>query len=514
MPRVHDDAAATAAPVEPAVPGAAFVPHSAATPPVAAPEPAPPAATAFSTPPARRGQRKRSLSRSRKSRRRRAAAAPGPAATAPAPVPDAEPAGEASEAEYEVERVCGVRVARNGELWFEIKWKGWPESANSWEHALQLGCPAKVGLFFSALERARKRPSSGADGGHLAKRARVEGDGHDDCCFRCGRAGELLCCDTCERAVHCACATPRLRRMPGPDEPWRCFVCELPRYETARAELARAYAAAAAPSAPPGEADRAAAGMLLRYGVCETPYELGVERAGRVRGAVWTVFGRLMDTVKRRDLLDKLLEVGFTDFKVRCEGRYDVRLWPQGRSLTDARELDAERAEIESLLRDAPWLPMVRHALGGDCKLLVVGSIVAMPGSADQPAHSDGDHISKTHHRPPHCVNVFVPLDDFSVRNGATQFWPASHFRSNFDSRETCTPTPSAGHCVAMDYRVRHRGRKNTTARPRLMLYATYSRPSFEDQHNFSQRRYLATPALLPLPRSRGERGRAPGDGS
>jgi ectoine hydroxylase-related dioxygenase (phytanoyl-CoA dioxygenase family) len=73
------------------------------------------------------------------------------------------------------------------------------------------------------------------------------------------------------------------------------------------------------------------------------------------------------------------------------------------------------------LKEEATWLPLVRAILGEDCVRINTGVIVSLPGSANQMKHSDGDHLHDEKHLPPHCLNVFLPLVDFTAQNGPTE---------------------------------------------------------------------------------------------
>eukprot|EP00794_Sanderia_malayensis_P020094 gene20094-22064_t len=48
-------------------------------------------------------------------------------------------------------------------------------------------------------------------------------DCHSDFCSVCNNGGELLCCDSCYRSYHTACAYPPIRKAPKGD--WSCQVC-------------------------------------------------------------------------------------------------------------------------------------------------------------------------------------------------------------------------------------------------------------------------------------------------
>ncbi|XP_018111224.1 histone-lysine N-methyltransferase SUV39H2 isoform X2 [Xenopus laevis] len=51
---------------------------------------------------------------------------------------------------YEVEYLCDYRIEKGVEK-FLVKWKGWPESSNSWEPTRNLKCPTLLKQFYSDL---------------------------------------------------------------------------------------------------------------------------------------------------------------------------------------------------------------------------------------------------------------------------------------------------------------------------------------------------------------------------
>lgn len=118
-------------------------------------------------------------------------------------------------------------------------------------------------------------------------------------------------------------------------------------------------------------------------------------------------------------LQQKLQDRGFTEFKLRHAGRYDLVI----QSFKEDR--------FSFLHKDASWLPLVQELLGKDCKLVHTGVMLSLPGSLNQPWHSDGPHLDTKRHLPPHCVNVFVPLVDLCRENGPTEFTPTTHIKWN-----------------------------------------------------------------------------------
>lgn len=207
-------------------------------------------------------------------------------------------------------------------------------------------------------------------------------------------------------------------------------------------------------------------------------------------------FARYMHCVKQLDLQEKLLDTGFMQIKMRSAGRYDLQL----------PELQTD--DFAFLTRDAPWMPLVRAALGADAELTHLGCMLSFPGSATQPWHSDGPHMpshgDERFVAPPHAVNVFVPLIDLHAGSGPTEYVPGSH--RDFDRKAAVvTPSVLAGHALVFDYRLKHRGMANSGAAERPLLYLTYAKPFWLDVYNFDRKRYASLPEVA-MHASRAER--------
>ena len=177
--------------------------------------------------------------------------------------------------------------------------------------------------------------------------------------------------------------------------------------------------------------------------------------------------------------------------KMRHVGRYDLQL------------PELSTPAFSFLLHDAPWMPLVRAALGDDAALTHFGCMLSFPGSTNQPWHADGPHMpggDASFAAPLHAVNVFVPLVDLSTANGPTEFTPGSHFDFDVDAASRI-PTMRAGQALIFDYRTRHRGLGNSSSDERPLLYITYAKPFWVDVYNFDSKRYTQLPEVEVLSR-------------
>ena len=214
-------------------------------------------------------------------------------------------------------------------------------------------------------------------------------------------------------------------------------------------------------------------------------------------------FNQVMVTVKARGLVRELQD-GFDLLRERGRGRYDMELptfdTPEFRFLTD--------------LKKAPWMPIVREILGKDVALIHKGMFLSLPGAERQDYHQDGPHLTTQFQKPCHAVNVFVPLVDLSMKNGPTEFCLASHIlgHEEYDEDFVETPVVSAGTPVIFDYRLGHRGLRNSSDACRPILYCTYAAAAdgkeFRDSVNFSRKRYHRIGDLVSKGPSRDERKR------
>jgi hypothetical protein len=150
-------------------------------------------------------------------------------------------------------------------------------------------------------------------------------------------------------------------------------------------------------------------------------------------------------------------------------------------------------------------------------KLLYGGVVHSFPRASKEdpvpPAqlwHRDGPSLFQTHHET-HCFNVFVPLVDVTTENGTTEFIPGTHSDECFESMvasalELAQTDPSlqhasavrahvsAGTVICFDVRVLHRGLANASQNERPMMYFTFARDWFLEQHMFQETSIMENP--------------------
>ena len=221
---------------------------------------------------------------------------------------------------------------------------------------------------------------------------------------------------------------------------------DAPRHAPRR--LAKAPALAATPAA-----------RVFAEGLAAVPGALPAAAVDAARRRCLRYYDDVVRTIAQLELGEALEQGGFATFKPRQAGRFDM--------------------VVPDLLEDVgggPWRPVVEAVLGSDARLCHAGVILALPGAAGQPWHSDGDHVHDEFHLPPHALNVFLPLVDCGVRNGATEFAPRTHLDWRADARPVVVEA-AAGDAIVFDWRLKHRGLPHRGAEPRPLVYLTYAAP-------------------------------------
>lgn len=179
---------------------------------------------------------------------------------------------------------------------------------------------------------------------------------------------------------------------------------------------------------------------------------------------------------------------GYRELVQRQIGRYEMR---HGLS-------DGPLGELRRVVESSPAYAIAAAALE-EHVVIGVSCVIADEDCAAQTWHVDGGHVSTSAHERVHCTNIFVPLVDLTL-GGGTEFRPGSHYitrdlkRMMFLAkikktlRPTIVPDLRLGDAVLFDYRVLHRGTRNTSGGPRPVFVMTLAKPWFRDLLNFPRR--------------------------
>ncbi|CEM16875.1 unnamed protein product [Vitrella brassicaformis CCMP3155] len=96
------------------------------------------------------------------------------------------------------------------------------EKKRQWSEGVGVGCI--VGGSGGGGDRKRAKGKGGKPM-VIADHELYRGQ-HDEVCFKCGKHGTLICCDTCPRAWHNTCSGFRIGEFPPDADPWICPLCD------------------------------------------------------------------------------------------------------------------------------------------------------------------------------------------------------------------------------------------------------------------------------------------------
>jgi ectoine hydroxylase-related dioxygenase (phytanoyl-CoA dioxygenase family) len=180
-----------------------------------------------------------------------------------------------------------------------------------------------------------------------------------------------------------------------------------------------------------------------------------------------------------------------TELRIRVEALFEAEGQSAGAEFR--RESGARRlanlvnkgSVFQEVVSDARVLELVRHVLGGDCKLSSANARSANPHNCNpQPLHCDMGAIPD-HHGYWVCNSVWL-LDDFTNTNGAIRAVPGSHRWRQLPQDILDDPSGShedeivltgkAGSVIVMNAHLWHGGLANQTAKPRTAVHAFYCR--------------------------------------
>ena len=140
---------------------------------------------------------------------------------------------------------------------------------------------------------------------------------------------------------------------------------------------------------------------------------------------------------------------------------------------------------FQRVVSDVRVLELVRHVLGGECKLSSANARSANPHNSNpQPLHCDMGALPDEHGYWV-CNSVWM-LDDFTNQNGALRAVPGSHRWRQLPQdvlKDACAThkdeillTGKAGSVIVMNAHLWHGGLTNQTAKPRTAVHAFYCR--------------------------------------
>lgn len=136
-----------------------------------------------------------------------------------------------------------------------------------------------------------------------------------------------------------------------------------------------------------------------------------------------------------------------------------------------------------------------------------ISVVYSKPGSSNQGWHSDGDHVKgakdsgweldgwKTTMAQAYALCLFIPLVDLNDETGFTQYWPGSHRNRNLVgfgpvaelAQSTWDGKCSAGDAVWYDYRLFHRGTKNTSSILRPIVQVLFKKKWYVEKSNYGE---------------------------
>jgi len=191
--------------------------------------------------------------------------------------------------------------------------------------------------------------------------------------------------------------------------------------------------------------------------------------------------------------------ISFKEIGSRGNERFDLLLQPTTKAADFVNNVLIERVKLilQRLLNG-----IVEEDIDFD-----VSVVYSKPSAPDQGWHADGDHQNGKHDvgleiegwkhlADPYALCLFIPLIDLDEETGYTQFWPGSHISkglAGFGKVAEITQSTwngkqcKAGDAIWYDYRLMHRGIRNTSTMLRPVLQILFKKKWYKEKRNYGK---------------------------
>jgi len=196
--------------------------------------------------------------------------------------------------------------------------------------------------------------------------------------------------------------------------------------------------------------------------------------------------------------------ISFKEISSRGNERFDLLLQPTTKAADFVNNVLIERVRH-----------ILQRILNGKVEEDVdfnVSVVYSKPNASDQGWHADGDHQNGTHDvglevegwkhlAQPYALCLFIPLIDLDEDTGYTQFWPGSHVSKRLAgfgqvaeiTQSTWNGRCNAGDAIWYDYRLMHRGIRNTSTMLRPVLQILFKKKWYKEKRNYGKDSVLPT---------------------
>ena len=172
---------------------------------------------------------------------------------------------------------------------------------------------------------------------------------------------------------------------------------------------------------------------------------------------------------------------GLAGMEGKTFGRNHIGFFPEWRAPLADAQIVAHSIAVQ----------VMAALLGKNLVCSFYNTNTAFPDSGTQPIHRDTQPLFGTEFNaptPPTHIVLNIPLCDFSLANGSTEYWPGTHLivdaapeeNRNLEARAQAYPSVRLnmpmGSFALRDLRAWHRGMPNLADYPRTMLAIVYQR--------------------------------------